>query len=490
MYASVSSVALVGVEAREVLVEARISRSARPGDSIVGLPDTAVREAKHRVTAAIASSGFRSPGKFTVNLAPAEIRKNGTSYDLPIALALLAASGQIPPSLDGSVVLGELGLDGSVLGSRGGVAAAIVAQQLDKACMVAPGAASQATLVEGPQIYPVDSLATAVAVLAGTEIVLPSPEPPGWAARDWPDMAAVRGQELGRRALEVAAAGAHHLLLSGPPGSGKTLLASAAPGLLPELDPITARIVAQVHAAAGLDRAAWSAPPFRAPHHSATQAAVLGGGSGMPVPGEVSLAHGGVLFLDELGEFPANLLDGLRQPLESGTITIARKGASVRFPARFQLIAATNPCPCGNRGSRVAGCSCSQPQVDRYRRRLSGPLVDRFDLSVFIDAVESERLLEPEGEPTATVRERVERVRALQAARGFAAGIATRRNLDQLAWSGDARAILRRALDAGRLTARGYDRVRRVAVTVADLAGESPIGSDAVAEALAMRART
>lgn len=285
-------------------------------------------------------------------------------------------------------------------------------------------------------------------------------------------------------------AGGHHLLISGPPGSGKTLLASAAPGLLPPLDTTEALEVAQIYGAAGLERPSWRSAPFRSPHHSATSAAVLGGGSGMPVPGEISLAHHGVLFLDELGEYPANLLDGLRQPLEAGAVTIARKGISLRFPARFQLVAATNPCPCGHRGSRSQACQCSTAHVDRYRRRLSGPLVDRFDISVYADRVPTTELLAEEGEPTAIVAERVARVREKQSARGFQAGSATRAQLDAMVWSDAAQRLLRTALDAGRLTARGYDRVRRVAVTIADLSDRNEIDTPAAAEALALRTRS
>ena len=488
MFASIASTALVGVDTRPVRVEVHAAGSGRASFSIVGLPDTAVREARERVLSALAASGFRVPGsRITVNLSPADLPKAGSAYDLPIALGTLVAMGQVVPAAARVVALGELALDGTVRAVRGGLGAAVVARRLSLPCVLAPDAAGEATRVPGSDVRGAATLVDAVRVALGLEpgtVIEPEPDVPPVHGSDLAD---VRGQAAARRALEVAAAGGHHLLMVGPPGAGKTMLAATIPSLLPPLTEEESLEVALVWGAAGLVRGGSRTPPFRSPHHTATIAAMVGGGSGLPSPGEVSTAHRGVLFIDELGEVPVRLLDALRQPIEDGHVTIARRGHTVRFPSAFQLVAATNPCPCGFEGDRLIGCTCTAQAKDRYRSRFSGPLLDRIDLRVRVERLDHAAITGPPGEDSKSVRERVAAARVIQSERGGLNRLLGRRLLDEQTYTAGASELLESAVDRFRLSARGWDRVRRVARTIADLAGHEVVDEAAVAEALAYR---
>ncbi|HJU51851.1 MAG TPA: YifB family Mg chelatase-like AAA ATPase [Acidimicrobiia bacterium] len=487
MFAQAMSVAMVGAEPRPVRIEAHVGRPIE-SFSLVGLPDTSVREAKQRVRAAILSTGQELPHRqITVNLSPADLPKAGSDYDLPIALGVLAASRVIPnPSR--MIVAGELALDGTVRRSRWAIGAALLAVERGWPCLVSEADAPTAARVPGSQVFAISSLAEATAVVSGGSTPRVAEARVDEVATDEVDLAEVRGQPVARRALEIAAAGGHHLLMIGSPGCGKTMLAQRLPTILPPLEPAEAVEVACLWASADRRRPLTSRPPFRAPHHSASMAAVVGGGSPHPQPGEVSLAHGGVLFLDELGEFPPHLLNALRQPIEEGAVTIARRGRSITFPARAQVVAASNPCPCGFRGDRIVSCRCSPVEVARYRGRLTGPFLDRFDLRLHMTAPDPDLLLGSASEDSATVKDRVLRARKAQLDRSQRINSALSRNeLDALVFDGPALDLVAAAVRKGALTGRGADRVRRMARTIADLADSETVDEVHVGEALSYR---
>jgi magnesium chelatase family protein len=496
MLARISAAAVVGVEALPVTVEVDVSFGL-PGMTMVGLPDATVRESRDRVRTAIRNSGFPFPGeRVTVSLAPADLKKVGAAFDLPIALGILAAAGTLPHREDLPLtIVGGLSLDGSLPPLQGLLPIAVSARRSPATSLMFPAAnLHEAGIVAGLRLFPVRSLWEAVQVLCS-----PNPQPataPSSAAATTAsseDLADVRGQSAGRRALEIAAAGGHHLLFSGPPGAGKTMLARRLPGLLPTLTFEDALTVTTIHSVAGLLPAGGGLirlPPFRAPHHTCSDVALVGGGS-MPRPGELSLAHAGVLFLDELPEFSRRVLESLRQPLEQGTVHIARAARSVVFPARVTLVGAMNPCPCGFAGDSVRECRCGAALVERYQQRLSGPLLDRFDLTVDVQAVPWEEIRSTTpAESSAAVKERVEAARQRQLTRqsvlnAHLEGASLRRRCRFA--DRKAEDTLGRGVGYLRLSVRAATRVLRVARTIADLDEAPDIEHRHLAEALHFR---
>ena len=501
MLAAIRSAALVGIEAYDVFVEVDAAPGL-PQWTMVGLPLGAVKESRERVGAALINSGFTlPPRRITVNLAPADRRKDGTAFDLPIALGILVATGQLESStVERKIFAGELGLDGAIRAIRGALPIARHATSLGEVdvLVIPPGNLSEAGRVSRTSFSSPGNLRSLVDELRNGGLSLSSYSrhsttvSPG--AADFSD---VVGQETAKRALEIAAAGSHNLLMIGPPGAGKTMLARRLPGILPELTEEEALEVIAIHSVAGaLTQEALDSceRPFRAPHHSISSAGLIGGGS-TPRPGEVSLAHNGVLFLDEMLEFPRSVLEGMRQPMEDGRVVISRAAMSIRFPARFTLVGATNPCPCGRLGDSTGRCICSTADVERYTRRISGPLADRIDMHVGVGAVALRDLSsEAASEPTASIRERVVRARSAQRERfrklrGIACNAhAPGRWIDSHGVVDDsARALLQKAAGTLSLSARSYHRVLKVSRTIADIDCDDRVRTSHVAEALRYR---